>query len=118
MNRPEPLRVNYLCKYVPEPEPRPRACPHVDVYTPTQAMLLLCHALHVTLDVLDVVLADEEPTTVADLCANDIRDALRVMNILELYGTHEGEPIRVSDEYAWLNWQAMPPRPHGWVEVD
>lgn len=118
MPKPKPLRVNYLCKYVPEPEREPLEWPREDVYTPTRAMLLLCHALHVTLDTLDVALADEEPTAVADLCANEIRDALRIMNTLELFGANEGEPIRVSDHFAWHNWQAMPPKPSGWVEVD
>lgn len=118
MTKAEPLRVNYLHKYVPEPKPAPWTCPAVDVYTPTRAALVLCHALRVTLDTLDVALADEEPTTMADLCANEITDALRVMNTLELHGTREGEPIEVMDSHAWFDWQAMPPRPDGWAEVD
>lgn len=118
MPKTEPLRTNYLCKYVAEPEREPWECPQEDVYTPTRAMLELCHALRVTLDTLDVVLAGEEPDTMADLCGREIRDALRIMNTLELHGTREGEPIRVTDSHAWFDWRAMPPMPDGWVEVN
>ena len=111
-------KTNYLRKYVLEPKPAPHTCPTIDVYSPTQAMLVLCHALRVTLDTLDVVLADEEPTTMADVCGLEIRDALRLMIVLEQYGTREDEPIYVTDHDAWFNWQAMPPRSRGWVEVD
>jgi hypothetical protein len=116
MPKTEPARVNYLCKYVPEPKPIPWERPAVDAYTPTRAMLVLCHALRVTLDTLDVVLEDEEPHTMADLCADEIRDALRVMNVLELYGTHEGESVEVCDADAWLDWSRVPKEPRGLVE--
>lgn len=114
----EPLRVNYLRKYVPEPKREPWECPPVDVYSPTQAMLVLCHALRSTLDTLDMVLADEEPTTMADLCGREIRDALRLMIVLEQYGAREGTPVCVCDSDAWFDWDSVPKRPSGWVEVD
>ena len=110
-------RTNYLRKYVPEPKRAPWECPPVDVYSPTQATLVLCHALRATLDTLDVVLADEEPTTMADLCGREIRDALRLMVVLEQYGTHEGETIHVCDADAWLDWGSLPPMPDNWAGV-
>lgn len=115
---PSPTPRNYLREYVPEPKPAPCACPAVDVYSPTQAMLELCHALRVTLDTLDVVLAGEEPDTMANLCGREIRDALRIMNTLELHGTREGERVTVTDSHAWFDWRAMPPMPDGWAEVN
>ena len=110
--------TNYLRKYAPAPKAAPYGRIIVDEYTPTQAALLLCHALRVTLDTLDVVLADEEPTTMANLCACEIRDALRVMNVLELYGTHEGERIHVCDADAWRDCGSVPPRPSDRAGVD